>query len=64
MAGVCMYCGHSGTQEGMEDHAGEDCRQSDAEEWLWKMAWCKRNGLAPAKEEVWNRATVEYMNQK
>ena len=27
MAGICIYCGFSGTNDDMMDHAGDDCRQ-------------------------------------
>ena len=28
--------------------------------WLWKMEWCKKKGLAPAKKEVWKQADEAY----
>lgn len=29
-------------------------------EWAWCMDWCKRKGLAPARPDVWKRATEAY----
>lgn len=29
-------------------------------EWAWCMDWCKRNGLAPGRLDVWKRATEAY----
>ena len=31
--------------------------------WYWKMDWCKKNGLAPAKKEIWELAEKAY-NEK
>ena len=63
MAGTCKYCGFSGTNDDLMEHAGEDCRSKTPDAWRWKMKWCKENGLAPAKEEVWVKATEEYLKQ-
>jgi len=32
-------------------------------EWNWRMNWCKKNGLAPAKESVWILAGEEYQKE-
>ncbi len=29
---------------------------STAHPWQWKMEWCRLNGLAPAKTEIWRMA--------
>ena len=29
--------------------------------WMWKMDYCKANGLAPAVEEVWEEAETKWL---
>ena len=31
-----------------------------ANKWLWKMDWCKKKGLPPAKKDVWIQANEAY----
>ena len=30
------------------------------EEWFWRMAWCKQQGVAPTNPYFWNKAGEEY----
>jgi hypothetical protein len=29
--------------------------------WMWKMAWCKTKGYAPANETFWDMAEEAYI---
>ncbi len=39
--------------------------QTDEEsKWLWKMDWCKREGLPAAQSCVWDKAEEAYQKDK
>ena len=30
------------------------------EMWLWMMSWCKKEGLSPADNNIWDMAKAAY----
>ena len=35
----------------------------DVRKWSWMMDWCKKKGLPPANEYVWQKAEEAYSNK-
>ena len=39
-------------------------RQEEIHKWVWKMEWCRRQGLPPAFVWVWEEAEKAYREYK